>query len=140
MSANIDVVRRLFRAVEKRDLATVLDSYHEDIEINESGSLPYGGVYHGHDGVRRHAEQFMNAWGEYQGEDEVKLDATFTETDDGRVVALFRHRAFDPERGERLDTPEIGVYEVREGKVARSQMFHFDPLPLDGFLNARSSR
>jgi hypothetical protein len=30
--------------------------------------------------------------------------------------------------GRWLDTPVLGLYQVRDGKLARAQMFYFDPL------------
>jgi ketosteroid isomerase-like protein len=136
MSRNVDAVRRLFAAVEQRDLETILDCYDEKVEINESGLLPYGGVYRGHDGVRRHAAAFIESWSSYQTPDECRLDAKFFEADDGAVAAVFRHRAVDPQRGARLDAPEVGIYEVRDDKIVRTQMFHYDPVALQRFLDA----
>jgi ketosteroid isomerase-like protein len=45
---NVEVVRRLFDAVERRDLAGVIASYDENIVVHEASSLLYGGVYHGY--------------------------------------------------------------------------------------------
>jgi hypothetical protein len=46
---------------------------------------------------------------------------------------LNRQRAVDP-AGERLDAPVLGLYEVRDGRFARPQRFHFDTAALVGFL------
>jgi ketosteroid isomerase-like protein len=134
MPSNIEVLQRLFRAVEERDLPTLLDCYDADVEINESPSLPYGGVYRGHDGVRRHAAGFMRAWGAYQTATMVAMEPRFADVDAETVVAVFRHRATDAD-ARRLDTPEIGLYEFRRGKVCRTQMFHFDPAELVRFID-----
>jgi len=139
VSERVEVVRRLFRAVEARDLATVLACYGEDVEIHEVASLPYGGVYRGRRGGRDHAEAFLRAWGPYRGAPE-PLRASFGETDDGRVVALFRHHAVDEVRGVRLDEDEVGIYEVRDGVIVRSTMVHADPERLARFLAAGTAR
>lgn len=140
MTSNVDVVRRLFGAVEDRDLDRMLGCYGPDVEITESTALPYGGVYRGHDGARRHAAAFVAAWGAWQTPAEFPLDARFAEGDDGIVAVVFRHRAVDKERGRRLDEPEVAVYEVRDGQVMRSQMFHADPGALTRFLTDRRQR
>ena len=140
MSRNVDAVRRLFVAVEQRDLDAILDCYDEKVEIHESEVLPYGRVYRGHDGVSRHAAAFTKCWSSYQTPDEFRLDAKFFEADDGAVAAVFRHRAVDPERGTRLDAAAVGIYEVRDDKIVRTQMFYFDPLALSRFLDARDRR
>ena len=62
------------------------------------------------------------------------LGASVGETDDGRVVAVFRHRAVDEARGLWLDEDEVGIYEVRDGVVVRSTMLHADPERLARFL------
>lgn len=138
MSGKVDVVRRLFKAVEERDLEAYLDCYDERIEIHEAESLPYGGVYRGPDGVVEHATAWGQAWDSLQTPEEHQLDATFFEGESETVAAVFRHRAVDRNRGERLDSPVVGIYDVRGGKIVRSQMFHADSAILAGFLqNAR---
>jgi len=134
LSANVALLRRLFEAVEKRDFDTILECYAEDVEIHEAESLPYGGVYRGHQGARDHAVAWMQVWGPMQSPDEQSYEPTFLEGDDDTVGAVFRHRAFDPSSGDRLDGAEVGVYEIRDGKVVRSQMFHADPASLLSFL------
>jgi len=133
VSERSDVVRRLFAAVEAGDLPALLDCYGDGIEIREAPSLPYGGVYRGRRGARDHAEAFVRAWGPYRDRRE-PLGASVGETDDGRVVAVFRHRAVDEARGLWLDEDEVGIYEVRDGVVVRSTMLHADPERLARFL------
>jgi uncharacterized protein len=134
MGADVELVRRLFAAVERRDLAGVVECYHEEVEIHEAESLPYGGVHRGLDGAVRHAAQFVQTWAPYQTPAEHRLDATFAGAGGGTVVAVFRHRAVAPGGRLRLDEPEVAVYRVRAGKVVRSQMFHADPAALLRFL------
>lgn len=134
MPSNVELVQRLFAAVEDRDLDGILGCYADDVEISESTSLPYGGVYRGRRGAIEHAAAFVNTWGPYQSPDEFKLDAMFLEADDGTVAAIFRHRAVDA-GGRRLESPEVGVYELRDGRIARSRMFHFDTAALRRFLD-----
>jgi uncharacterized protein len=136
MSDEVDVVRRLFTAVEDRDLERVLDCYSEDVEITEAEVLPYGGTWRGREGATAHAEAFMRTWGGLQDPEESRLDARFWGDGTGTVCAVFRHRASDPTSGARFDAPEVGVYEVRDNHVVRSQMFHADSAAVIGFLSA----
>jgi len=135
MSDDIEVVRRLFAAVEDRDFDALLECYADNIEINEADVLPYGGVWRGREGVAGHAAGFMAAWGDLQRADEVRLDAQFFSDGAGTVCAVFRHRAVDPVSGARFDAPEVGVYQVRGQRVARSQMFHADSAAVVRFLD-----
>jgi ketosteroid isomerase-like protein len=139
MSEKVDLVRQLFRAVEVRDLQGVLDCYDERIEINEAESLPYGGVYRGHAGAVEHARAWIEAWGPLQTPAEYRLDPSFLEDEGDTVAAIFRHRAVDPVRGERLDVPEVGVYVIRAGKIVRSQMFHADSAAVARFWEAHTA-
>ena len=134
MSNEVAVVRRLFAAVEDRDFDSLLACYSDDVEINEADVLPYGGVWRGRDGIAAHAAGFMAAWGDLQGPDESRLDAQFFSDGAGTVCAVFRHRAVDPVSGERFDAPEVGVYEVRNQRVVRSQMFHADSAAVVDYL------
>lgn len=134
MQDEVQVVRRLFDAVERRDRDELLSCYAEDVEITEAQVLPYGGTYHGHDGALAHALGFLAAWTPYQGPDEIKLDPRFWGDGAGTVCVLFRHRAVDAKRGVRLDAPEVSIYQVRDGQVARSQMFHADSAAVAQFL------
>jgi uncharacterized protein len=139
MSHEVEVVRCLFDAVERRDPEGVLACYAEDVEINEAAVLPYGGTYRGHQGAVAHAAGFLTAWNPYQGPNEIKLDPHIWGDGAGTVCVLFRHRAVDPKRGARLDAPEVSVYHVRDGKVVRSQMFHADSSAVAQFLTDAQS-
>ena len=133
---NVETVRRLFQAVEKRDLAGILEAYDPDIVIHEADSLPYGGDHCGLKGAKRHAHGFWRTWRFLQSPDEVQLGAAFLDGGD-RVVALFRHRAHSAD-GKKVDLPVVGVYEVRGGRVIEARMFHFDTVEISEFLKRAS--
>jgi uncharacterized protein len=139
MADDVDVVRRMFTAVEERDFDGLLACYSDDIEINEAAVLPWGGVWRGPDGVAAHAAEFMRTWGALQGPQESRLDAQFFSDGAGTVCAVFRHRAVDPAGGSRFDAPEVGVYRIRDDRVVRSQMFHADSAAVVAFL-AKAAR
>jgi uncharacterized protein len=60
------------RAVEERDLEGVLAAYDSEVEIHEADSLPYGGVYRGHEGAVQHAAGYLQAWDAHQGRPSVR--------------------------------------------------------------------
>jgi ketosteroid isomerase-like protein len=49
------------------------------------------------------------------------------------VAVIYTQRGLGAD-GERFEAPVIGVYEVREGKFARAQMFHYDTAAVLAFL------
>jgi uncharacterized protein len=67
------------------------------------------------------------------------MDPRVIATDGETVVVVYRQRAVAAS-GERLDAPVLGLYHVRDSKLARAQMFHFDTAAIMRFLaEARES-
>lgn len=117
---NVEIVRRLFEAVEKRDPAGVLGAYEENIVIREAASLPYGGEYHGREGAMKHAQCYMKVWDNLQTSAEQKLDAEFFDAGDS-VIVRWRQKAVTGNR--KLDSSAVSIYKVRDGKIVESEMF-----------------
>ena len=130
---NVKTVRRLFRAVEERDLAGTLAVYDPEVVIREASFLPYGGVYHGHDGAKLHGQGFALVWSEFQPSEEKRLEAVFLDAGD-QVVVLFRLKGLAANSGSKIDVPVVGVYRVRDAKVTESQMFYSDTSAILKFL------
>jgi ketosteroid isomerase-like protein len=139
MSTNVDVVLDTFRAVEQRDEQALFALYHPDVELWDAPSLPYGGTRSGLDDIREALDSdpertWLGTWGPLQPtEAERRMDPRVVATNDSEVVVLYRQRALDPD-GNRFDAPVLGMYEVRDGKFARAQMFHFDTVAVVEFL------
>jgi uncharacterized protein len=130
-----DLILRAIRAVETRDYEGLVSLYHPEVEFHEAPSLPYGGTTAGKERVAADLG-WLEAWGPVQPtERERSMDPRILSDDGGQVVALYRQRAVDPE-GHRFDAPVVGLYEVRDGKFARAQMFHFDTAAILEFLGA----
>jgi ketosteroid isomerase-like protein len=61
------------------------------------------------------------------------MDPRVVAASDQEVVVLWRQRGLSPIGG-RFDGPVLGLYQVRDGKLARAQMFYFDTSAVAGFL------
>jgi ketosteroid isomerase-like protein len=138
MDEDVEVVRSVFRAVEERDREALLALYHDDVEFHDAGSLPYGGVFRGKDEASERLESrpetWIGTWGPLQpSAADRRMDPRIVSSHGGEVVVAYRLRAVSP-TGERLFHPVVGLYEVRDGKLARAQMFHYDTAALAGFL------
>src|SRR5690349_8809652 len=57
MERDVEKVREIYQAYARQDLNAALMLMSEKIELTQSKELPWGGHYHGHEGVR----QFMGA-------------------------------------------------------------------------------
>jgi ketosteroid isomerase-like protein len=55
------------------------------------------------------------------------------------VVVLWRQRGASP-GGDRVDSPVLGLYEIRDGELARAQMFYFDSSAVADFLARAKGR
>ena len=117
---NVEIVRRLFEAVERRDRTWVLGAYDENIVIREAASLPYGGEYRGTEGALEHAQDYRKVWDNLQTTSERELSPTFLDAGD-TVVVLWRQRAAIGER--KFDSSAASVYKLRNGKIVESEMF-----------------
>jgi uncharacterized protein len=146
MPSNEEVVLGVVRAIEERDAEALFDLYHEDVELNDAPSLPYGyeGVA-GKEAMREQLERmpetsWLGTWGPLQPtEAERRMDPRVVATRGNEVVIEYTTRAVSPD-GERFESPVLGLYEVRDGKFARAQMFHFDTAAILAFLERAGRR
>ena len=103
------------------------------IVVLEPGSLPYGGEFHGLEGVRRHAAAWLRTWSPLQHGDERKLGPAFVDAGDD-VVVRWRLRARAPDGDRTLNMPMVSLYKLRDGKVVLVQMFYTDTVEVLQFL------
>jgi ketosteroid isomerase-like protein len=145
MQTNEEVVLAVIRAVEERDADALFELYHDDVELYEAPSLPYG--YEGISGKAAMHEQletapettWLGTWGPLQPtEAERRMDPRVVATGGDEVTLLYTTRAVAP-NGERFDSPVFALYEVRDGKFARAQMFHYDTAGILAFLERAAS-
>jgi ketosteroid isomerase-like protein len=139
MDTNAEVVLRTIRAVEQRDRETLFALYHPDVEFHDAVSLPYGGVARGRERLREQLETapeqtWLGTWGPLQPEEaDRRMDPRVVAENGDQVVVTYTQRAVSP-AGERFEAPVMALYEVRDGKFARAQMFHYDTAAIVEFL------
>lgn len=60
-------------------------------------------------------------------------------TSENEVVILWQQRGIS-QAGDGFDGPVLGLYQFRDGKLARAQMFYYDTVALVRFLaNAKAA-
>jgi ketosteroid isomerase-like protein len=139
MDRHAEVVLGVFEAVEQRNRARLIELFHEHVEFHESPSLPYGGLTRGKRALREQFEvapekTWIGTWEPLQPTDEERrMDPRVVTAGGEEVVVLYRQRAVGAD-GERFDASVLGLYEVRDGKLVRAQMFHFDTAAILEFL------
>ncbi|HZO58519.1 MAG TPA: nuclear transport factor 2 family protein [Solirubrobacterales bacterium] len=129
---NVEIVRRLFRSVEERDLETMFELYDPRVVIREAPSLPYGGEYQGHEGVVEHGLGYLGTWQPVQQPGDEALEPEFAGAGD-KVFVRWRQKATAAD-GTHVDLPAISEYRIRDGKIVSSAMHHFDTGAILQFL------
>lgn len=132
---NVEVMLEIFHALEERDpshrtVNTQEEAFYQpDVEFHWPSALPYGGTFRGKD-----AAVWSTTWNPLQPTAaERKMDPRVIGADDHQVVILYHQRGVTPS-GEKFDCEVIGLYELRDFKLARAQMFYFDEAALTQFL------
>src|SRR5436190_23148964 len=125
VAANRKLLLDVFNAIEQRNNQRFSELLHPDFEIHWPPSLPYGGSK---------ARTWSETWEPFQpGETERRMDPRVVAVSDGEGVVLWRQRGVSPS-GERFESEVLGLYQLREGKLARAQMFYFDTVAVVNFL------
>jgi uncharacterized protein len=123
---NKNLLLEVFRAIEERNDRRFSELLHSDFEIHWPPSLPYG---------EGKARTWTDTWNPLQPtEAERRMDPRVVLANEDDVVVLWRQRGLSP-AGERFDGEVLGLYLVREGKLARAQMFYFDTVAVGSFLD-----
>ncbi len=132
MSAqNIKLLLDVFNAIERRDDQGFRELLHPDFEIHWPPSLPYGATIRG---PAPAGPTWGETWSPLQPtEAERRMDPRVVAAGEDEVVVLWRQRGVTP-AGARFEGEVLGLYQVREGKLARAQMFYFDTALLVSFL------
>jgi ketosteroid isomerase-like protein len=118
---NVEVVRRVFDAVERRDSEAALALYDADFEWDFS-RVPWGdvagpGVHRGRDALPRIYREWHSAWADYEEKLEELIDAGES------VVSVLTGRGRGRASGVEVEMTVAGVWTVRDGQVIRSVWF-----------------
>jgi ketosteroid isomerase-like protein len=120
---NVDLVRRVYDAVARRDAATVFALYDPEVELDGT-RLPestLSGRRHplrGHEGLRELTREWNEAWAYAEDHCEELIDAGGE-----HVISVVTRRARGLASGVELETRRGGVWTIRDGKVVRTVWF-----------------
>jgi ketosteroid isomerase-like protein len=118
---NVEIVRRIYEAVARRDDVTPFELYAEDIVWDVSSArrvaLNPKPVYQGHEGVRQFWRDALSAFGA------VDLEVAELMGTGDRVLAVVRERDVGRASGVPVETTHVAVWTLAGGKVIRMQLF-----------------
>jgi ketosteroid isomerase-like protein len=135
--ANMRVIREIFSVIEQRDLQRLVELCRPDVAFHWPPGLPYGGTSRG---LKTEPPSWSHTWIPLQPTDaERRMDPRIVAAVDDEVVVLWRQRGIGS-GGDRLDSPVLALYEIREEKLARAQMFYFDLTAVVEFLATVENR
>jgi ketosteroid isomerase-like protein len=119
---NVEIVRRLYDAVARRDAAEVLSLYDPEVEWDGSrhawSSVMGETRFHGHEGIRKFSRLYYETWESLDDNLEELIDA------DHCVVSLSTIRARGRRSGIEVEWKnQAGVWTIRDGKIVRIVWF-----------------
>jgi uncharacterized protein len=121
---NVEIVRRVWEAWERRDTEAVLELYDSAI-LWESRDTPLAGSYRGHEGVRQYFREWLEAFEGYEAKAETFIDAG------DKVIVRSRVRGRGKASGVEVGMPGWQVYTVRDGLVTRVDFFRTEAAALE---------
>ena len=121
---NVATIQRVYDALAARDASAIQEVFAPDVTIRQSPDLPWGGDYEGHDG----AFTFFLTLVEHI-ESQVTTESLFAAGN--HVVQTGRTRGTVRANGASFDIPEVHVWELRDGKVVRYQVYIDTPAMLE---------
>jgi len=91
-----------------------------EVVLHQAEALPYGGTWHGHDGMERFFTAMSQTWEVFD-----MVDQEFLTTEPTAVVLTQVH-ARARATGTELDFPILQTLELREGRITEVRPFYWD--------------
>jgi ketosteroid isomerase-like protein len=120
---NVEIVRRVYDAVARRDAESILALHDPDVEVRFAKGtmldrIGEAGTYRGHEGLRAFDRELRQAFEDFETNCEELIDAG------ERVVSVSRYRARGRRSGLEIDGPiQFGIWTIRDGKITRVEWF-----------------
>jgi ketosteroid isomerase-like protein len=133
MQTGVQLVHEIVEALNRGDVDGMLERMHPDFEWRPLESSPVaGGVYRGHEQVRRYVDDWLGTF------DDLRLDLENPTEVGDRVVAMVRGHGRGRASGLQLDTRFCQVWSVRGGTAVGMEEFATREQAL-AVLHSRSS-
>jgi ketosteroid isomerase-like protein len=118
---NVEIVRRLYEAAGRRDIATVYSLYDPQIEWDasriERGTMP-GRVVHGQADLQKWLREWYGPWEDIHDDLEELIEASEDE-----VISVMTQRGRGRESGAEVGRRVATIWTIREGRIIRAKWF-----------------
>ena len=114
---NIDIIRRGYGDLNRRDIEAWLEAFHTDAEMYDVAGGPQTAARQGHEALREWVQAMDEIWEDGRHEPEEFIDAG------DFVVVVLRVRARRRDGGVPFDLPLLHVFEMRDGRIQRGTAY-----------------
>lgn len=121
---NTEIILNLYEAFARRDVEAIMKLTDEEIAVTQTDLLPWGGEFHGHEGLQTFFGKLL-ANIDSQVEPQEFIEAG------NRVVVLGRTRGTVRKNGKSFDVRICHVWKIRSGKGARFEAYIDTPQMLE---------
>jgi ketosteroid isomerase-like protein len=119
--ADVESVNALLKFLQAGDVKGAANQLADDVILDEMGSLPHSGTFHGREGFFKLMKRFGELYGGVALDDVSVHDA-------GAFVVAKLTGTFTSKNGEhKAVMPVIEHYTMRDGKVAHADVYYKDP-------------
>jgi ketosteroid isomerase-like protein len=114
----VDIVTRCYDAFRRRDFEAALAFFDPEAEWRPLPMMPDQGPFHGHEGVRRFWEGWLETFQDFEAVVDEIIDS------DDHVVVMARVRGRGTDSGASVEAPRFAtVWTVGEGRITRVVMY-----------------
>lgn len=114
------VIATLYAAAISGDVVAALSCMHPEVEVVEADHLPFGGSYHGHDGIT----QVFGALAQHLDLSRLAIRTLIADGHHGLAVVTV------PVRRKGTSATVAEHWQLQDGLIRRGQVFVFDPSAL----------
>ena len=126
---NIAIVKRFYRYLAEGDRdGAYANVFAEDCVLHEAPSLPYGGIYHGRETMKRTLAGVISGFDAFETEIRNYLAGG------DEVVVHLRIKGVGRVSRQPFDVPIMELWRIREGKVVELRPFLYDTAAIASIL------
>ena len=115
---NVELNRRWIKAFNQRDIETLIGMCDPAIEFRSVFAAVGGGVYYGHDGMRRWHRDLQEEWGE-----QIRLQPEAYFDLGEHTLTFFAYHARGEHSGAEVATPATSVGRWRDGLLTQLTVY-----------------
>ena len=102
------------------DIPAALERFDADVVVRLPEALPYGGIYHGHDGFHEYMGKLRACWERF----EITVDDTFEAG--SSIVVRESLKGVAKAGGQAVEMPLLLAFAAQGGKITRQEVFYWD--------------